>query len=52
LLKYELGIKEPEKLSQKEYYQAYADYLFIQQTKRNFHLNILRQVINEAFGGE
>jgi hypothetical protein len=47
-----LGIKEPDKLTRKEYYQAYADYLFLQKNKREFLVNILRQVVNEAFGGE
>jgi len=47
-----MGIKNPQELTTEEYYQAYADYLFLQTIEREFQLNILRQAISEALSGE
>jgi hypothetical protein len=48
-LKWELGIKDPQKLPREEYWQAYADFLYLRTIKRRFYKNILLEVIQESF---
>lgn len=52
ILKYRMGIKHPELLSDEEYDKAYAAYIFLRQHDREFYLGIGRQLLNELFEGQ
>lgn len=47
-----MGIKRPDKLSDKQFAKAYQAFLFIRNTEREFYINILREVVSEAFGNK
>jgi hypothetical protein len=47
-----MGIANPQDLSRKEYYKAYADFLFLRKMDRDFLFNIIKQAASIAFHGE
>lgn len=52
IIRYHYPQLQPDKMEYDELVKIFNEYIFVKKQERLFHLNIFRQVINEAFSNQ